>query len=130
MSATGTLTVRHAYRHLYRGLLHAVQYSKPARYIARDELRTAFRKEDASNFDPLRVSRTIEFLGLAAKYAGMEHRMVKNILHTKYWIKNNAQYKPVTRIKDKAQRQLRSNAMAHYDRTIAMLNDSMNLCLR
>ena len=31
--------VIHAYRHLYRGLLRAVQYSAPGRYTARDQRR-------------------------------------------------------------------------------------------
>ncbi|KAG6002655.1 hypothetical protein E4U21_002915 [Claviceps maximensis] len=39
-----TTDVLHAYRHLYRNLLRAVQYAAPARYIARDQLRRAFRQ--------------------------------------------------------------------------------------
>ena len=72
----------HAYRHLYRGLLHAVQYSKPARFTARDQLRDAFRKGDPSSFNKGNIERTVEFLKLAAKEAGLEHRIIKNILHT------------------------------------------------
>jgi hypothetical protein len=71
----------HAYRHLYRGLLHAVQFSKPARYQGRDKLRTAFRKDDPSQFDQERITRTVEFLSLAAKERGLEHKLVKNLLH-------------------------------------------------
>lgn len=74
--------LRHAYRHLYRGLLHAVQYSKPARFTARDQLRAAFRKEDPSAFHKEKVERTIEFLRLAAQESGLEHKLVKNLLYT------------------------------------------------
>ena len=76
--------VIHAYRHLYRGLLHAVQFSMPARFTARDQLRNAFRKEDSSAFQQERIVRTIEFLRLAAQENGFEHRLVKNLLRTNY----------------------------------------------
>jgi hypothetical protein len=76
--------VIHAYRHLYRGLLHAVQFSMPARFTARDQLRNAFRKEDSSAFQRERIAQTIEFLRLAAQENGLEHRLVKNLLRTNY----------------------------------------------
>ena len=87
MSNPSSLELIHAYRHLYRGLLHAVQYSMPARFVARDTLRDAFRKEDASTFNKEKIGRTIEFLGLAAQETGLEHKLVKNLLHAKYWRK-------------------------------------------
>ncbi|KAG6013578.1 hypothetical protein E4U43_007218 [Claviceps pusilla] len=43
-----TTDIIHAYRHLYRNLLRAVQYAAPARYIARDQLRRAFRQAPSS----------------------------------------------------------------------------------
>lgn len=73
------IEVIHAYRHLYRGLLRAVQFSKPARFIARDQLRTAFREKKAT-LDSRGVSRTLRFLDAAAKARGMEHRVLKNLL--------------------------------------------------
>jgi hypothetical protein len=76
--------VVHAYRHLYRGLLHAVQFSMPARFTARDQLRDAFRKEDPSTFNKDKIARTVEFLKLAAQETGLEHRLVKNLLRTNY----------------------------------------------
>jgi hypothetical protein len=69
-----------AYRHLYKGLLRAVQYSSPARFDARNQLRDAFRREDPSTFNKERINKTVEFLGLAAQEAGLEHRIVKNLL--------------------------------------------------
>jgi hypothetical protein len=73
-----------SYRHLYRGLLHAVQFSMPARFAARDQLRDAFRKEDPSTFNKEKIDRTVEFLRLATNEAGLEHRLVKNLLRTNY----------------------------------------------
>jgi len=84
MASPTPLEAVHAYRHLYRGLLHAVQYSKPARYVARNQLRDAFRKDHPSTFNKERIERTVEFLSLAAKESGLEHKIVKNLLHTKY----------------------------------------------
>lgn len=74
-----------AYRNLYRGLLKAVQYSQPARYTARDQLRKAFRNEHPSSFDQQRIDNTLEFLGYAARERGLEHKLVKNILITNWW---------------------------------------------
>jgi hypothetical protein len=73
-----------AYRQLYRGLIHAVQFSKPARFTARDQLRDAFRKEDPSTFNRQKIDNTVEFLKLATNEAGLEHRIVKNLLRTNY----------------------------------------------
>jgi len=70
----------HAYRHLYRGLLRAVRFSKPSRYTARDQLRDAFRKEDPSTFNKVKIENTLEFLKLAGQEAGLEHRLLKNLL--------------------------------------------------
>lgn len=77
-----------AYRNLYRGLLHAVQYSSPARFTARDRVRLAFRRGTIAEYDQTKINRTIEFLDLAAKETGMEHRIVKNLLHVWYWEKD------------------------------------------
>lgn len=70
-----------AYRHLYKQCLRAVQYSKPARYIARDRLRHAFRTNNASEFNPVQIQTTLEFLDGAARARGLEHKLVKNLLY-------------------------------------------------
>lgn len=76
--------VIHAYRNLYRWLLRAVQYSTPARYTARDQLRRAFREPGQGGgekaLDSDGVKRTIWFLQAAAKETGLEHRILKNLL--------------------------------------------------
>jgi len=73
-----------AYRHLYKHLLRAVQYSKPARFTARDRMRDAFRKSPRETFDAASVARTVEFFDGAAKARGLEHRIVKNLMHV-WW---------------------------------------------
>ncbi|KAI0852052.1 DUF1763-domain-containing protein, partial [Daldinia vernicosa] len=78
------LRVIHAYRHLYRGLLHAVQFSKPARFVARDRLRAAFREKGAK-FDPRSTARTLRFLEAAARTRGLEHNILKNLLLVAYY---------------------------------------------
>lgn len=76
--------VVHAYRHLYRGLLRAVQFSKPARYVARDQLRVAFREPGAVP-DTRGIARTIRFLEAAARERGLEHKILKNLLMTQFF---------------------------------------------
>jgi hypothetical protein len=77
--------ILHAYRHLYRALLHAVQYSSPNRYVARDQLRAAFRRGHPEQFNQQKISRTLEFLYAATRERGLEHRLLKNLLHVAYW---------------------------------------------
>ncbi|OTB16312.1 hypothetical protein K445DRAFT_74783 [Daldinia sp. EC12] len=102
----------HAYRHLYRQLLHAVKFSKPARFVARDQLRAAFRDKNAK-FDPRNTTRTVRFLEAAARTRGLEHSILKNLLMVAY----DRTYGSRT-------------AYKQYDMTVAMLNKSLGLCLR
>lgn len=74
-----------AYRGLYRSSLHAVQYSKPARYILRNALNNAFRDGSPLDFDAKRIGNTILFLENAAKAKGLEHRVLKNLMHVRWW---------------------------------------------
>ena len=69
----------HAYRRLYRSLLRGVQYARPARFIARDQLRAAFREPGAA-LDVEGVKRTVWFLEAAAKERGLEHKILKNLI--------------------------------------------------
>ncbi|KAI1083792.1 DUF1763-domain-containing protein [Whalleya microplaca] len=78
-------TVIHAYRHLYRGLLHAVQFAKPARYIVRAQLRKAFTEPGAAKLDQQRLVRTLMFLQAAAREKGIEHTVLKTLIHTAYF---------------------------------------------
>jgi hypothetical protein len=80
--------VIHAYRHLYRHSLRAIQFSKPARYTLRDRLRLAFRKGSATDYEPQRIQNTLEFLQYATRENGLEHKIVKNLLFV-WWVQNN-----------------------------------------
>lgn len=84
------IKVIHAYRHLYRGLLHAVQFSKPARFIARDQIRAAFRERGAK-LNPRSAARTLRFLEAAAASRDLEHNILKNLLLTSYYRRINSQ---------------------------------------
>lgn len=93
--------VLHAYRHLYKGLLHGVQYAIPARHIVRDRLRLAFREpstttttattgettktttgtgETAASWDARAIKRTLWFLAAAGHEKGLEHKILKNLV--------------------------------------------------
>ncbi|OAA63053.1 hypothetical protein ISF_04929 [Cordyceps fumosorosea ARSEF 2679] len=87
--------VLHAYRHLYKGLLRGVQYSIPARYIVRDQIRLAFRQDaptttattattatttGAANWDAGAIKRTLWFLSAAGREKGLEHRILRNLV--------------------------------------------------
>ncbi len=84
-SSQSNLPILHAYRHLYRALLRAVQYSSPNRYVARDQLRDSFRRGQRDQFDKQKISRTLEFINAATRERGLEHRLLKNLLHIAYW---------------------------------------------
>lgn len=84
MSNPTRLELVHSYRHMYRALLRAVQYSKPARYTARDQLRDGYRNRKRHNFDRNKIERTIEFLNGAARETGLEHRILRNLISTRF----------------------------------------------
>jgi len=154
MSNATHLELIHSYRHMYRALLRGVQFSKPARYVARDQLREAYRNGKPANFDNAKIQRTLEFLDGAAKETGLEHKILKNLLLTrgyftaKYVYPVSRQSFELTMYSARMQRhsrrpdkfyeqpsslnaaKIQRTAFLHYDMTLAMLNDSMGLCLR
>lgn len=69
-----------AYRAMYRAGLQAVMYSKPARFVVRDQLREAFR-DRSGQFDMETIQRTVLFLRSASRERGLAHRIVKNLLY-------------------------------------------------
>jgi hypothetical protein len=73
------LEILHGYRHLYRAMLRAVQFSNRSRYVARDHLRKSFRNE-MDTLDPEAIKRTRWFLEAAAKERGLEHKILKNLV--------------------------------------------------
>ena len=74
-----------AYRQLLRQALHAVQYSSPARYVVRDQISHAFRQSTRGDFHVDTIKNTIEFLENATKESGLEHHILKNLLHIHWW---------------------------------------------
>ena len=75
----------HAYRHLYQAALRAVRHSTPAKYQIRDTMRSAFRTGAVDALNQQRVENTILFLRQAELHAGLEHKILQNLLHVRYW---------------------------------------------
>lgn len=73
-----------SYRRIYRHGLQAVQYSTPARYVLRDEIRHAYRNNSIADFNAERIDNTVEFLRSAATEKGWAHRIVKNLFHVSW----------------------------------------------
>lgn len=82
-----------SYRRLYRHALYAVQYAVPARHTLRILLRNAYRTGSAADFDAQKINNTVTFLEAAAKEKGIEHRILKNLLHTWFWEVNSRKYR-------------------------------------
>lgn len=78
-----------SYRDLYRHGLRAVQYSSPARYTVTALLENAYRTATVADFDARKVDNTLTFLHGAAKEKGLEHKLLKNLLHTWWWENNH-----------------------------------------
>ena len=93
MSVSGQEIVR-SYRQLYRHGLHAVQYAAPARYTLKILLENAYRTGNAADYDAQKINNTLTFLEGAAKEKGLEHKILKNLLHTWYWEVNHRTRKP------------------------------------
>jgi hypothetical protein len=75
----------HAYRHLYRQGLKAIQYSTPGRHMLLKSLRKSYRSTPSEEFDPVKINNTLRFLERATAVAGMEHKILKNLLLARYW---------------------------------------------
>lgn len=93
-----TRPIIHAYRHLYRHGLRAVQFSKPARYTLRDRIRLSFRRGSAVDFEPERVANTLEFLQYATRENGLEHKIVKNLLFVWWQQEKGGRSRPKARV--------------------------------
>ena len=79
-----TRDIVRSYRRLYRHGLQAVQYSAPARYVLRDEMRHAYRRNSFADFNAERIDNTVEFLRSAAMEKGWAHQIVKNLFHVSW----------------------------------------------
>ncbi|GKT49395.1 uncharacterized protein ColSpa_09576 [Colletotrichum spaethianum] len=139
MSSMSRIEQIHAYRRLYRELLRAVQFAAPYKYVVRDQLRAAFREKEAS-WDKDIYKRTLWFLQAAAREAGFEHKILKNLIRvaherqkTEPW---KISYRRAADMKEKKLssyeegKEITSTAFNHYDMTVAMLNKTMGIRLR
>ena len=124
------LNIIHTYRALYRAGLQAIHYAKPARYDLRNTLRSAFREEPRSNFSASRIANTLEFLHRARQNNGMEHRILKTILHVKWWRQNTQLGKSLIADQTPLSVHIRRTAYANFDETLRMFNATQGLCLR
>ncbi|KAL2815438.1 hypothetical protein BDW59DRAFT_153851 [Aspergillus cavernicola] len=136
MSATALAdrqAIVQAYRQLYRQGLKAVNYSTPSRHVLLKTLRSSFRSLPVQDFDPLRISKTLDFLHKAADIAGIEHKIMKNLLMLKYWDQPSVRTDLRT-LKglgiDQKDTHLRKDAREQFNRTLMLLNESLGTCLR
>lgn len=124
------LEVIHAYRHLLRAGLRAVQYAKPARNVIVNQMREAFREPEAT-YDAEGAKRTRWFLEAAARSRGLEHRILKNLIQVHITRKRGGEARWRPHGNQKVMRgQVPSEAYIHFDMTLAMLNHSMGTLLR
>lgn len=138
--------VIHAYRHLLRHSLRAIQFSKPARYTLRDRLRLAFRKSTPVEYDQVKINNTIEFLQYATRENGLEHKIVKNLLFV-WWTqshggraKQSKKAMQVSRLEElfecmltkyslPEELEIKTIAYDAFNYNVRMLNESMRMCI-
>ncbi|KKK15070.1 hypothetical protein P175DRAFT_0521547 [Aspergillus ochraceoroseus IBT 24754] len=123
----------HAYRHLYRQGLKAINYSTPSRYLLLQTLRSSFRSSPAQDFNQFRITNTLQFLRKAADVSGIEHKIVRNLLQIKYWeqpnVRNDLRVLKGLGI-DRRELRLRKDAHEQLNQTVMLLNESLGTCLR
>ena len=124
-----TSEIVQAYRTLSKLSERAVRKANPSRWQVRDLLREAFSSEARTSFCARRVDNTASFLKRARQSNGYEHKIIKNILYIRYWRKREHHNKLV-RNQTTLGADVRNNMWAQYDATLAMLNESQDLCLR
>ncbi|PWY67477.1 DUF1763-domain-containing protein [Aspergillus costaricaensis CBS 115574] len=125
--------VVHAYRHLYRQGLKAINYSTPARHVLRHSLRSAFRSSSPEELNPRRIANTLQFLQRAADVAGLEHKIVKNLMMMKYWEQPQVRkdHRTLRGLGvDQRDPILMQDTMRQFNLTLSLLNDSLDICLR
>lgn len=124
-----TSEVVQAYRTLFKLSNRAVLNSRRARYHIRNIIRNAFRSEPRSSFCPRRIENTAHFLERARKYRGLEHKIITNLLNIRWW-RSKQHHGKLVRAQTNLAADVRKTTWAQYDATVAMLNESQDLCLR
>ncbi|KAB8229271.1 hypothetical protein ETB97_000997 [Aspergillus alliaceus] len=122
-----------AYRHLYRQGLQVINHSTPSRHVLLRILRSSFRSSSCNDFDPQRIANTLRFLQRAADVAGLEHKIVKNLLMVRYWEQPQVR-KDLRVLKglgiDQKDINLRKDANEQFNLTLMLLNESLGTCLK
>ncbi|KAF2228752.1 DUF1763-domain-containing protein [Viridothelium virens] len=122
-----TKEITFAYRRLYQHGLRAVQYAKPQRFTLRNRLRQAFRKTSREEFDQARIDKTLEFLNGAAREKGLEHKILKNLLHV-WWNQEQPAFPPPSNKYMWDELKLRRTSYDHFNHTLRLMNGSMGTC--
>lgn len=84
-AAPSSLAIRHAYRHLFRQALKAINYATPQRHVLKKTIRSSFRSLPAEEFSPRKIENTMRFLERATDVVGGEHKIVKNLMLVRFW---------------------------------------------
>lgn len=121
-----------AYRRLLRTSLQVVRHATPGRYQVVTILRDSFRNSPRSAFVPRRIEKTLTFLRHARDHQGKEVKIVRNILHIRWWREHPDKLKPAGAMRHNTDVgvDLRHNIPAQFDATLTMLNESLDICLR
>ncbi|BCS25602.1 uncharacterized protein APUU_50313S [Aspergillus puulaauensis] len=126
-------SIIHAYRQLYRQGLKAVNYSTPSRHVFLATLRSSFRSLPAQDFDSRRIINTLNFLHKAANIAGIEHKIVRNLLMIKFWgqpnVRSNMRNLGGIGI-NQSDPTTQRDACEQWNQTLMLLNESLGTCLR
>ncbi|KAK1150331.1 hypothetical protein N8T08_000233 [Aspergillus melleus] len=133
LSRADTTAVIHAYRHLYRLGLKVVNYSTPSRHVLLHTLRSAFRAGTREEFQPQKIANTLSFLQRARDVAGLEHKIVRNILMVNYWEQPimRKEYRVLKGLGiDQKQFVVREGANEQFNQTLRLLNESLGTCLK
>ncbi|KAK5660912.1 hypothetical protein OQA88_12285 [Cercophora sp. LCS_1] len=132
-----------AYRALLRAGLRAVHFASPGHHVVRAQLRKAFRDPQATyqtHFNKFRILRTVHFLNAATYEAGLEHKLLKNLVRVEWershsgegrgtWKKALARMREAEQKKGVGKREA-ERGYGEYERLVEMVNESLGLCLR
>ena len=90
--------ILYSYRQVYKEAFRAIRYASPSRYTLRKVINNAFRTAPLSEFNPEKISNTIKFLHNASKENGLEHKIVKSLLHT-WWFEGQLERVQPTQVR-------------------------------
>ena len=76
----------------------------------------------------MRIENTIEFLNSAAQSRGLEHKIVKNLMHV--WFVEPKQWQKRSKFNGKPDSVFNAQAYDAFYHTLRMLNESMVMCIR